>query len=118
MARKLYLHILLIAFFLIACVSIESKQTVVYKLPNKASCQMEALQLDESVNVYGVPKADGEPIAKLKKGYFAYKCEQTGEWLGIMFPDVSEKVDCSVRTLGVLCTLGWIPKDTRMIIFD
>lgn len=118
MAKKSgFISLLSIIILLSACVAIESRPVVGFKLPNRASCEKEAHQLDEAIDVYGKTEGDLEPITKLEKGRFVYKCEKWGKWLGIMFPGVSDKIDCSERPIGSLCRLGWIPINTKMLTF-
>lgn len=107
----------LLSAFAIGCAGTEHLATVADVAPSRASCETEAQQLNEPAAVYPAPKPGLAPVIKLDKGRFVYLCEQRGEWLGIMFPAVGEKVDCAERKPGRACSLGWIRRETKMEIF-
>jgi hypothetical protein len=71
----------------------------------------------EATAVYPAPKSGLAPVAKLEQGRYVYRCEERGEWLGVMFPTAYEKVDCSLRRPERACSLGWIRKHTKMKLF-
>lgn len=85
-------------------------------LPDRATCDTEAGLLMETTVVYNAPKSGLAPVAKLGQGRFVYRCEQRGEWLGVMFPGAEEKVDCSQRRPERACSLGWIRRDAKIEI--
>ncbi len=85
--------------------------------PVKAACDTEARQLMETTAVYPAPKSGLAPVANLEQGRYVYRCEQRGEWLGVMFPAEGEKVDCAERRPERACALGWIRKNTKMQLF-
>lgn len=68
----------------------------------------------EATAVYPAPKSGLAPVAKLAQGRYVYRCEERGEWLGVMFPAEGEKVDCSERRPERACSLGWIGQRTKM----
>jgi hypothetical protein len=70
----------------------------------------------EMTVVYAAPGSGLAPVTKLVQGRFVYRCEQRGEWLGVMFPAEGEKVDCSQRRPERACALGWIRRDVKMEI--
>ncbi|MDD5322944.1 MAG: hypothetical protein PHD43_20505 [Methylococcales bacterium] len=73
--------------------------------------------MSEAADVYPAPKPSLAPVVKLDQGRFVYRCEQRGEWLGVMFPAVGEKVDCAERQPERACSIGWIRRETKMEIF-
>ena len=85
-------------------------------LPERASCEAEAGPLAAAVDVHAAPAADSALLAQLAAGRFVYRCEQRGEWLGVMFPREGEPVDCSHRPAGRACPLGWVRKPVRIEI--
>jgi hypothetical protein len=85
--------------------------------PDKESCDTEARQLAVSVRVYTAPDGSASPILALAAGHFVYRCEERGNWLGVMYPAVGEKVDCAERGPEHACALGWIRRGTHMDIF-
>ena len=102
----------------ISCVDVKRGVEVVVAPPSRTTCATEAQQLSEAVAVYPAPESGLTPIAKLDAGRFVYRCEQRGEWLGIMFPATAEKVDCAERQPPEgACSLGWIRKYTKMELF-
>lgn len=102
---------------LCGCVATERFATVAVVSPARTTCETEARQLSEAADVYPAPKPGLAPIAKLDQGHFVYRCEQRGEWLGVMFPAVGEKVDCAERQPERACSLGWIHREAKMEIF-
>lgn len=107
----------LLAAFTIACAGTERLATVAVVAPARATCDTEARQLSEAADVYPAPKPSLAPVVKLDQGRFVYRCEQRGEWLGVMFPAVGEKVDCAERQPERACSIGWIRRETKMEIF-
>lgn len=83
-------------------------------LPVRAACDTEARQLMEATAVYAAPKSGLVAVAKLEQGRYVYRCEERGEWLGVMFPAEGEKVDCAERRPERACSLGWIRQHTKM----
>jgi hypothetical protein len=80
------------------------------------TCDQEARELMEPVAVYAAPRSGVAPVAHLDQGRFVYRCEQRGEWLGVMFPAADEHVDCSQREPKRECSLGWVRRDVTMQI--
>ncbi len=109
--------IVLIVVLGVGCASIQAVEDTTSMLPIRASCDKEAQQLGEMVAVYSAPQSSLAPVAKLDQGRFVYRCEQRGEWLGVMFPAAGEKVDCSERQPERACSLGWIRSNVQMQIF-
>lgn len=107
----------LLSAFAIGCAGTERLATVAVVTPARTTCETEARQLSEAATVYPAPKPGLAPVAKLDEGRFVYRCEQRGEWLGVMFPAVGEKVDCAERQSERACSLGWIRRETKMEIF-
>lgn len=85
--------------------------------PVRATCDTEARQLMEATAVYPAPKSGLAPVATLEQGSYVYRCEERGEWLGVMFPAQGEKVDCAERPPERACSLGWISQHTKMELF-
>jgi hypothetical protein len=85
--------------------------------PARASCEAEARQLTESAALYSATDTGAAPAATLASGRFVYRCEERGDWLGVMYPAIGEKVDCATRRTDRACALGWIRRDTHMAIF-
>jgi hypothetical protein len=85
-------------------------------LPDRASCEVEASLLAEAADVHAAPGAESALVARLAAGRFVYRCERRGEWLGVMFPQQGERIDCSRRPAGKACSLGWVRKQVRMEI--
>jgi hypothetical protein len=109
--------IALLSTFAFGCAGTERAATEAVVAPARATCDTEARQLSEAADVYPAPKPSLAPVAKLDQGRFVYRCEQRGEWLGVMFPSVGEKVDCTERRPERMCSLGWIRRETKMEIF-
>ena len=84
--------IAVLAALAVGCVSTEPISELAAVLPDSATCDTEAGRLMETTVVYNAPKAGLAPMAKLGQGRFVYRCEQRGEWLGVMFPGAEEKV--------------------------
>lgn len=80
--------------------------------PDRATCDREAGVLTEEVIVYSAPRSGLKPVAELAKGRPIYRCERRGEWIGVMYPEVNEKADCSERRSGSECPVGWIRHGT------
>ena len=108
--------IAVLAAFAVGCVSTELTSEVAAVFPDRATCDTEAGLLMETTLVYAAPKSGLAPVAKLGQGRFVYRCEQRGEWLGVMFPGAEEKVDCSQRRPERACSLGWIRRDAKIEI--
>jgi hypothetical protein len=106
--------IAVLAAFAVGCVSTEPISDVAAVLPDRATCDTEAGGLMETTLVYAAPKVGLAPVAKLGQGRFIYRCEQRGDWLGVMFPGAEEKVDCSQRRPERVCSLGWIRRDAKI----
>lgn len=120
MYQQQTLRISLIIFFagmLIGCANGVQTGAIHFQSPIRTTCDTEAQQLNEPAVVYPAPKPGLVPIAKLDQGRFVYRCAQQGEWLGVMFPAVGEKVDCAERQPEQACSLGWIRRETKMEIF-
>lgn len=107
----------LLSVFAVGCVGRERVVAEAATPPVRATCDTEARQLRELAAVYPAPKSGLAPVAKLDEGRFVYRCEQRGEWLGVMFPAAGEKVDCTERQPERACSLGWIRKHTKMELF-
>jgi hypothetical protein len=80
------------------------------------ACASEAELLAQPVEIYALPRRGLRPMAELSDGDFIYRCERRGEWLAIMFPDPGEAVDCSVRSAGNACAVGWIHGDPETMV--
>ncbi len=72
--------------------------------------------MTESAALYSTQDGGEAPVQTLGAGRFVYRCEERGDWLGVMYPAVGEKVDCAERKPERACSLGWIRKDTHMDI--
>jgi hypothetical protein len=103
-----------LAVFGVGCVNTELTSEVATVFPDTVTCDTEAGLLMETTLVYAAPKSGLAPVTKLERGRFVYRCEQRGEWLGVMFPGAEEKVDCSQRLPEQACSLGWIRQDTKI----
>jgi hypothetical protein len=108
--------IVVFASFAVGCVNTELTSEVAAVFPERATCDTEAGLLMETTVVYAAPKSGLKPVVKLEQGRFVYRCEQRGEWLGVMFPGAEEKVDCSQRRPERVCSLGWIHRDVKIRI--
>lgn len=106
-----------LAAFAVGCARAEHMAALTALPPARTSCDTEAQQLNELAAVYPAPNPGLAPVIKLDKGRFVYRCEQRGEWLGIMFPGAGEKVNCAERQPERACSLGWIRRETKMEIF-
>lgn len=100
-----------------SCVGTEHAPEGTAVPPVRAACDTEARRLMEATAVYSAPKSGLAPVAKLDQGRYVYRCEQRGEWLGVMFPAEGEKVDCAERRPERACSLGWIRQHTKMELF-
>lgn len=98
------------------CVGPDLGREVAIAPPDRATCDREARQLMEPVAIYAAPSSGVAPVATLDQGRFVYRCEQRGEWLGVMFPATGENVDCSQREPSRECSLGWVRRDVKMQI--
>jgi len=105
-----------LAAIYVGCVTSEIASTAAAAPPKKQSCDQDARRLMEAAVVYAAPRSRARPAAKLASGRFFYRCEQRGEWLGVMFPGAEEKVDCSQRRPERACSLGWIRRDAKIEI--
>jgi hypothetical protein len=85
--------------------------------PKRASCDQDARRLMEAAVVYAAPRSRTRPTAKLASGHFFYRCEQRGEWLGVMFPKEKEYVDCWQRQANRACSRGWIRRNVKMELY-
>jgi hypothetical protein len=105
-----------LAVLAVGCVSTELASEGAAVPPDRATCDTEARLLMETIAVYAAPRSGLAPVTNLVQGRFVYRCEQRGEWLGVMFPGAEEKVDCSQRRPEWACSLGWIRRDAKMEI--
>jgi hypothetical protein len=103
-----------LAALAVGCVSPELASEVAAVPPDRATCDTEARLLMETTNVYAAPRSGLVPVTKLVQGRFVYRCEQRGEWLGVMFPDAEEKSTVlsggpsgRVLSVGFAATLRW-----------
>lgn len=68
------------------------------------ACAPEAERLVSSA-VVSLP--DGTRVV-LDPGRWIYRCAESGDWLGVMFPQADAPVDCSQRQADRACARGWI----------
>jgi hypothetical protein len=85
--------------------------------PKRTSCDQVARRLTEPAVVYAAPISRTRPAARLASGHFVYRCEQRGEWLGVMFPKKEENVDCWQRRANRACFRGWIRRNVKMELY-
>lgn len=108
--------VVFLAALVLGCARTQHAAESPLALPERTSCEMEASLLAEPVDVHAAPAAESTLVAHLAAGRFIYRCEQRGEWLGVMFPLQGERIDCSRRPAGKACPLGWVRGRVRMEI--
>jgi hypothetical protein len=70
-----------------------------------SGCATEAEKLRSPLPVHSAPDSNSAIVATLQVGQFLYRCDRSGDWLGIKFPR-DRPVDCSTRQ----CPSGWIDR--------
>lgn len=103
-----------IAALMVGCAGSRFAAERTAALPDRTSCDTEARLLVQAAEVYTAPEGNWPPKTRLARGHFVYRCEQRGEWLGVMYPADGEHVDCFQRSAGKECSLGWIRKSVQM----
>jgi hypothetical protein len=110
------LLVIFVACVAAACLEQRRVLNVTAVLPDRSTCEHEALQVMETAAVYAAPRSGVGAVSTLGQGQFVYRCEQRGEWLGVMFPAANAKVDCSRRPPEAACALGWVPRHVKLQI--
>ncbi len=108
------MHVAVVAALMVGCAGSRFAEERIASLPDRASCETEARLLVQAAEVYAAPEGNRPPKTRLAPGRFVYRCEQRGEWLGVMYPADGEHTDCSHRPVGEECSLGWIRKSVQM----
>jgi hypothetical protein len=83
-----------------------------------SSCDKEAVLLARSIEVRSAPNRASVAIIVLAPGTSVYRCEQSGVFRGIMFPNEGGKVDCSLRPPAHACPTGWTAAPLEIEITD
>jgi hypothetical protein len=71
-----------------------------------SGCAAEAEKLLSPVPVHSAPDSSSAIVVTLQAGQFLYRCDRSGDWLGIKFPR-DRPIDCSARQ----CPAGWIDRE-------
>lgn len=79
-------------------------------------CESEAVLLADKLELRPAPDLNVAPSTLLGSGTSIYRCEQRGDFFGVMFPEPGGKVDCSMRPAGRECPTGWadVPPKTEI----
>jgi hypothetical protein len=81
-------------------------------------CSHESERLVKSIVAYSSRTTLRGRRTLLNEGRYIYRCGQKGSWTEIMYPQVGERVDCSVRRPGFRCHKGWALGELKTEAYD